>query len=293
MWTTGKTRFLSTLSLRRATRTGLTCGDGRNISIHALLAESDGPDYIKRNKKVKFLSTLSLRRATISCAWSASKLGDFYPRSPCGERPGSDRQRAGAGSNFYPRSPCGERPILGIPNQVGTWISIHALLAESDYCHCFFWHLLFQFLSTLSLRRATGDTITRGQYIGISIHALLAESDPISTTSILTGLLFLSTLSLRRATDRADRPRTGRQISIHALLAESDPHSAGPWQAGYTISIHALLAESDDTGLNFGRGNTIFLSTLSLRRATIHYDNYNLHCVISIHALLAESDIKL
>ena len=35
----------------------------------------------------------------------------------------------------------------------------------------------------------------------------------------------------------------------------------------------------------------IFLSTLSLRRAT-HYDNYNLHCVeISIHALLAESDL--
>ena len=33
--------FLSTLSLRRATRTGLTCGGGRNISIHALLAESD------------------------------------------------------------------------------------------------------------------------------------------------------------------------------------------------------------------------------------------------------------
>ena len=35
-----------------------------------------------------------------------------------------------------------------------------------------------------------------------------------------------------------------------------------------------------------------FLSTLSLRRATVHYDNYNLHCVISIHALLAESDVK-
>ena len=35
----------------------------------------------------------------------------------------------------------------------------------------------------------------------------------------------------------------------------------------------------------------LFLSTLSLRRAT-HYDNYNLHCVeISIHALLAESDV--
>ena len=36
---------------------------------------------------------------------------------------------------------------------------------------------------------------------------------------------------------------------------------------------------------------SIFLSTLSLRRAT-HYDNYNLHCTeISIHALLAESDV--
>ena len=36
----------------------------------------------------------------------------------------------------------------------------------------------------------------------------------------------------------------------------------------------------------------LFLSTLSLRRAT-HYDNYNLHCVeISIHALLAESDLN-
>ena len=36
--------------------------------------------------------------------------------------------------------------------------------------------------------------------------------------------------------------------------------------------------------------NLSFLSTLSLRRATIHFDNYNLHCVISIHALLTESD---
>ena len=25
----------------------------------------------------------------------------------------------------------------------------------------------------------------------------------------------------------------------------------------------------------------------------MHYDNYNLHCVISIHALLAESDLAV
>ena len=56
------------------------------------------------------------------------------------------------------------------------------------------------------------------------------------------------------------------------------------------ISIHALLAESDLIVMLYNTSALIFLSTLSLRRAT-HYDNYNLHCVeISIHALLAESD---
>ena len=56
------------------------------------------------------------------------------------------------------------------------------------------------------------------------------------------------------------------------------------------ISIHALLAESDISVFWTALSRPLFLSTLSLRRAT-HYDNYNLHCVeISIHALLAESD---
>ena len=58
-----------------------------------------------------------------------------------------------------------------------------------------------------------------------------------------------------------------------------------------SISIHALLAESDISVLWTVANLPLFLSTLSLRRAT-HYDNYNLHCVeISIHALLAESDV--
>ena len=102
-------RFLSTLSLRRATsltvfgiRSGNNfyprspCGERHGncpsgcrrpcISIHALLAESD-------------------------------PAGVLY----CHLIP-----------NFYPRSPCGERrvTVLGIQHRVG--ISIHALLAESD-----------------------------------------------------------------------------------------------------------------------------------------------------------------
>ena len=101
----------------------------------------------------------------------------------------------------------------------------------------------------------------------ISIHALLAESD-------------VTVLGIQH--------RVG--ISIHALLAESDPTASNEATNHDQISIHALLAESDANSQQEKNNGHEFLSTLSLRRATIHYDNYNLHCVISIHALLAESD---
>ena len=58
-------------------------------------------------------------------------------------------------------------------------------------------------------------------------------------------------------------------ISIHALLAESDtsqPHCAG----SFAISIHALLAESDPIISSATSCRWLFLSTLSLRRATAH-----------------------
>ena len=80
----------------------------------------------------------------------------------------------------------------------------------------------------------------------ISIHALLAESDESAVDEVLIN-----------------------EISIHALLAESDFNTFAKKGQANNISIHALLAESDDTDNNSGRGNTIFLSTLSLRRATL------------------------
>ena len=101
--------FLSTLSLRRATTSQVPtwfgipnfyprspCGerrcDGRpqsgwtNISIHALLAESDGGRSRQRRDLLRFLSTLSLRRATAGNKAGAESFKNFYPRSPCGER---------------------------------------------------------------------------------------------------------------------------------------------------------------------------------------------------------------
>ena len=124
-------KFLSTLSLRRATKACRTWTYERLISIHALLAESDGASS-------KYMSY----------GW------DFYPRSPCGERrSAADLPRPV--QDFYPRSPCGERQVLRYGVLTASLISIHALLAESDANIREGVTVLGVFLSTLSLRRAT------------------------------------------------------------------------------------------------------------------------------------------
>ena len=167
--------FLSTLSLRRATHGSSPPCLCSIISIHALLAESD----------------LTVYRITVSIMdfYPRSPCGerlqyftfegiiyDFYPRSPCGERLVRGILRL-LHRDFYPRSPCGERPARPIRGKRSINISIHALLAESDTKKmCKNVHKMdfyprspcgerrsnprvtmntWQFLSTLSLRRAT------------------------------------------------------------------------------------------------------------------------------------------
>ena len=79
-----------------------------NISIHALLAESDGLPAIKSPE-----STISIHALLAeSDSW----------RNPT-------RRRI---IYFYPRSPCGERLENTLCQVVNRRISIHALLAESD-----------------------------------------------------------------------------------------------------------------------------------------------------------------
>ena len=79
-------------------------------------------------------------------------------------------------------------------------ISIHALLAESDDLQVHRAALVIIFLSTLSLRRATGQRLVVQPIANISIHALLAESDANFQGDPKKEVEFLSTLSLRRAT---------------------------------------------------------------------------------------------
>ena len=62
---------------------------------------------------------------------------------------------------------------------------------------------------------------------------------------------------------------------------------------GSFISIHALLAESDGACSKYAKYGWVFLSTLSLRRATACVKRWENFTGISIHALLAESDAGL
>ena len=156
-------------------------------------------------------------------------------------------------------------PDLGKRN---VWISIHALLAESDDC-------VGQVWASLS---------------AISIHALLAESDTAFQKLMAALLQFLSTLSLRRATHSAG-PWQGAHRDFYPrspcgerLLTEINKMATGQ------ISIHALLAESDTLQPMRHQPPQTFLSTLSLRRATALYSDNRWTTRISIHALLAESD---
>ena len=283
--------FLSTLSLRRATKAIIECNGGDPISIHALLAESDLPGQVCLLVVIPFLSTLSLRRATCPKASAAPPLMQFLSTLSLRRATTRPCMRRTVEPDFYPRSPCGERHYFCKDHYAAVSISIHALLAESDHparhstipCGNFYPR------SPCGERPSWASMFALTTYI--SIHALLAESDPPGPPCSLSRHTFLSTLSLRRATlpccgittptahfyprspcgerlDTATPFDTEKDISIHALLAESDPSTGRAAKATTLISIHALLAESDGTD---GQ-NAVILG-------------------ISIHALLAESDI--
>ena len=147
----------------------------RSISIHALLAESD-LETVKKSIDFIYFYPRSPCGERRQQSGQEQQLWHFYPRSPCGERRGyvngKNRQ-----INFYPRSPCGERRSSSCGK---TSIAI--------------------FLSTLSLRRATGAFMRFLYSLFISIHALLAESDTDRDVNPDGEPKFLSTLSLRRAT---------------------------------------------------------------------------------------------
>ena len=84
--------------------------------------------------------------------------------------------------------------------------------------------------------------------------------------------------------------RHNRLISIHALLAESDAEKDADWVRVYVFLSTLSLRRATHPRMSDHPHNTKFLSTLSLRRATRQVDSHSSTRRISIHALLAESD---
>ena len=125
----------------------------------------------------------------------------------------------------------------------------------------------------------------------ISIHALLAESDDTSLTLIIGFSGFLSTLSLRRAT-------FARLLCLlkNCYFYPRSPCGERQNQPGKSNKLVGYFYPRSPCGerlfeyIKAGTG-ILFLSTLSLRRATRPQATDTLHhWGISIHALLAESD---
>ena len=242
---------------------------GTSISIHALLAESDFRQSCRTLPTYTFLSTLSLRRATCGQAADHCFRWDFYPRSPCGERPSTTHQSTRR-TNFYPRSPCGERRNYIRKQQESTRISIHALLAESDDLRRRFVGTLFYFYP----RSPCGErqpTTGRNNKHNVDFYPRSPCGErPGKVRVVEPGLLFLSTLSLRRATCILPVEST----ADHNFYPRSPCGERLLW----------VLRKVPILG--------IFLSTLSLRRATIFGLCEGVFLLrISIHALLAESDL--
>ena len=254
----------SLLSLRRATFVGLAAHRLRNISIHALLAESDtsqphcaGSFAISIHALLAesdpiissatscrwlFLSTLSLRRATFALALNLAHVGDFYPRSPCGERH-TNAKIVDSSRSISIHALLAESDAADISTRREASISIHALLAESDGSCQIIVIVVNNFYprSPCGERHTSKDVIKtarnfyprspcgerrRAEAIAAKISHFYPRSPcgerPIMYDIVFMPRKFLSTLSLRRATARRDSRQHPAGISIHALLAESD-----------------------------------------------------------------------
>ena len=80
-----------------------------SISIHALLAESDPCHLQTSNHPHISIHALLAESDARRPGQTAKANRNFYPRSPCGERPPLTMWSTTITTNFYPRSPCGER----------------------------------------------------------------------------------------------------------------------------------------------------------------------------------------
>ena len=202
-----------------------------------------------------FLSTLPARGATNKRRCMHIAAGDFYPRSPRGER------RVALRSTRYSCTFLSTLPARGatyiasfLKLSQGAFLS--TLPARGATVQTAFGISYVEFLSTLPARGATcvlhhrvgaffisihapreGSDNTGGfqiQSTDISIHAPREGSDIHSVSALKKLLIFLSTLPARGATAVRSILAHSGDISIHAPREGSDPvHLQSGQQRGY------------------------------------------------------------
>ena len=191
--------------------------------------------------------------------------------------------------NFYPRPPRGGRRGTGTADADLSGISIHALREEGDSCRTATGHMLHEFLSTPSARRATSSRcfplpalvnfyprpprggrpaviLVGSRMEPISIHALREEGD------LLQGF---------------QHPHI--PISIHALREEGDPKPCATPAPTNDFYPRPPRGGRHHRTTHFAHRSE-FLSTPSARRATSPAPSTRPRRDISIHALREEGD---
>ncbi len=239
----------------------------------------------------KFLSTLSLRRATTTTDDQTTTNDDFYPRSPCGERPITCKCRP-AYQKFLSTLSLRRATDTYIVMEATEIISIHALLAESDTIFAVRPYDAPIFLSTLSLRRATFDTLAGTCRLSF-LSTLSLRRATLAACDGLADAVFLSTLSLRRATTTADCFSKSTLFLSTLSLRRATVARCVVKRNCCNFYPRSPCGERHPDTSTWQTGNHLFLSTLSLRRATVPPVLDALSKDISIHALLAESDTSL
>ena len=145
--------FQSTHSLRSATRTGAVETMIEQVSIHALLAECDLLNKMKKNTYVSFnpRTPCGVRRRWIGLR---AGINPFQSTHSLRSATHVDFPEKPEGHGFNPRTPCGVR------RRPSPWRNTNS-----------------SFQSTHSLRSATVGPQGPSGPQGVSIHALLAECD--------------------------------------------------------------------------------------------------------------------
>ena len=146
-----------------------------------------------------------------------------------------------------------------------------------------------QFLSTLSLRRATMQIVIIVVDTVISIHALLAESDFMFSVVFYLENIFLSTLSLRRATTCGggwnEQPRYfyPRSPCGERLMVGKPPANS------LYFYPRSPCGERPRGSVSMPRCQNFYPRSPCGERRRVQGGQFPGIC-ISIHALLAESD---